>query len=167
MAKKLGADWISATINLAIFYTTTNKLDQADSLLRNVLKRKGGNGPSEQGTAAAQVLLGRNLLKQGRDAEAEPLLREAVAIYDKGRPNFWMRYNALSVLGGALLGQRRFTEAEPLLLEGCEGFKKGGALALFESEAIERLVQLYEATDQAEKANTWRKKLTDNKLAVK
>src|SRR5262245_36087266 len=61
--------------------------------------------------------------------------------------------------------------AEPLLLQGYEGIKQRadqipplGKRRL--TEAIERLVRLYEASQQAEKARTWRAKLPADKAPV-
>ena len=72
------------------------------------------------------------------------------------------------MLGGALLGQKKYAEAEPLLLQGYEGMKQreaqipqAGKVRL--AEATERLVRLYEATNQPENARTWREKLPSGK----
>ena len=80
----------------------------------------------------------------------------------RGRATF----NSQSMLGGALLGQKKYAEAEPLLRAGYEGLKEGLAEAMIQAiskvrltEALERLVQLYDATGQKEKAAEWRKKL--------
>jgi hypothetical protein len=60
------------------------------------------------------------------------------------------------------------TPDEPLLLAGYEGMKEREAKIPAQAkvrltEALERLVQLYEATDQKEKADEWRKKLEEAK----
>ena len=75
-----------------------------------------------------------------------------------------MTFNTRSQLGGALLGQKKYTDAEPLLLQGYEGMKQReakipavGKVRL--TEALEWLVQLYEATGRKDKAAEWRKKL--------
>ena len=68
------------------------------------------------------------------------------------------------MLGGGLLGQNHYGDAEPLLLAGYEGIKKRvkiipkqGKIRL--REAVERLVQLYEATGKTDEAAKWRKEL--------
>ncbi len=68
------------------------------------------------------------------------------------------------MLGGALLGQKKYADAEPLLLSGYEGMKQRAAQIPSQgqvrvTEALERLVQLYEATGQTEQAAAWRKQL--------
>jgi lipopolysaccharide biosynthesis regulator YciM len=71
------------------------------------------------------------------------------------------------MLGGSLLGQKKHAEAEPLLASGYEGMKQRENLipqqarAVFLKEALQRLVQLYEATGQSEKAAQYRQRLTE------
>ena len=102
-------------------------------------------------------MLGSILLKQNKYAEAEPILRECLAIREEREANDWLRFNALSMFGAALLGQKKYVEAEPLLLQGYEGMKQresqiptAGKTRL--PEAAERLIRLYDATNQPEKA---------------
>jgi hypothetical protein len=101
------------------------------------------------------------LLEQKQWAEAEPLLRECLAIREKTQPDDWLIFNTKSMLGGALLGQKKYSAAEPLLRAGYEGLKKQqaklpppGQVRL--PEAAERLVQLYEATGKKDEAARWR-----------
>ncbi|MHB8736664.1 MAG: hypothetical protein ACYC6M_15285 [Terriglobales bacterium] len=68
----------------------------------------------------------------------------------------------------ALLGGKKYADAEPLLLAGYEGMKKQqakippqGKVRL--TEAVERLVQLYEAMDKKDDAAKWRKELEARK----
>jgi WD40 repeat protein/serine/threonine protein kinase len=147
---------------LASAYQGAGKLQQADLLWRDLLhRRRKSDGPKSAATAGVLASLGLNLLKQQRYAEAEPLLRECLAIRVQKLPDTWLRFNTLSLLGGALLGQQKYAAAEPLLLQGYEGMKgreaqipEPGKMRL--PEAVERLVQLYEATNQPEKARLWR-----------
>src|SRR5262249_10142465 len=108
--------------------------------------------------------LGRNLLKQSRWSEAEPLLREGLAIRAKAAPDDWPRYDAMSLLGDSLLGQGRLAEAEPLVVQGYEGMKvRESRIAVPERfrlrEAAERVVCLYEAWNQPDRATAWKAKL--------
>ena len=107
--------------------------------------------------------LGLNRLKQHKYAEAEPLLREYLKFREQNEPDDWKTFNTKSMLGGSLLGQKKYAEAEPLLLAGYEGMKKreatippGGRMRL--SEAVERLVRLYDAWDKKDQAEKWRKR---------
>ena len=70
----------------------------------------------------------------------------------------------MSLLGDSLLAQKKYADAEPLLLESYEEMRDrvknvsaGGKTELV--EATKRLVRLYEALDQPERAAEWRKKL--------
>ncbi len=98
-------------------------------------------------------------------SDAEPVLREGLVIREKLEPDVWNTFNAQSLLGEALAGQKKFAEAEPLLLQGQEGIEKRadkipGIYRLERrSEAVKRLVQLYQWWGKPEKVAEWRKKL--------
>ena len=69
-------------------------------------------------------------------------------------------YDCMSKLGGSLAAQRKFEEAEPLLLGGYEGIKlqiKGQGPQI--TEAVQRLIKFYGATDNAAEAARWQKEL--------
>ena len=128
----------------------------------------------EQSPQLAGLLaqVGLSLLEQKKWAEAEPHLRECLAIREQTQPDVWSTFNTKSLLGGALLGQKKFADAEPLLLAGYEGMKQRdktipeqGKIRL--PEAVERLVQLYEATGKKEEAAKWRKELEAIKAGLK
>jgi WD40 repeat protein len=116
--------------------------------------------------------LGRAYLAQKQWSEAEPPLRQCVALREKGRPDDWGTFDAQSLLGGSLLGQKKSTDAEPLLLKGYEGLKQWkNALEPRDAprlrEAVERLVQFYEETDKKDEAAKWRKELAAIQAADK
>jgi hypothetical protein len=117
--------------------------------------------------------LGLNLLRQDRHAEAERLLRDCLRIRARAQPELWTTCNTRSVLGEALLGQEKHAEAEPLLVGGYEGLKKREAKippafrAVRLKEALERLVQLYDAWDKPDEAARWRKELAARKPGQK
>jgi hypothetical protein len=101
------------------------------------------------------------LLRQKKWVEAEPLVRESLSIREKTQPDVWSTFNMQSLLGGALLGQKKYAEAEPLLLKGYEGMKARemsippiGATRL--PEALDRLIELYTATNKPEEVKKWR-----------
>jgi serine/threonine protein kinase/tetratricopeptide (TPR) repeat protein len=110
----------------------------------------------------SQVSLG--LLELNEWSQAEPLLRECLAIREKREPDEWRTFCSKSMLGGALLGQKNYSEAELLLVTGYEGMKKreksippfAGARI---PEALKRLVRLYQATDRSDEAAKWQKEL--------
>jgi WD40 repeat protein/serine/threonine protein kinase len=104
--------------------------------------------------------IGMAHLEQEQWAQAEPFNRECLGIRKKAQPDSWVTFNAQSMLGAALLGQKKYAEAEPLLLEGYAGMKERedtippvGKDRL--SEAVERLVQLYDAMGKKDEAAKW------------
>jgi serine/threonine-protein kinase len=176
--------------NLAQAYDHAGRLAEGELLWRELSqlwKKKAGADSTQY--AHKLAAWGYNLLQQKKYIEAEPLLRECLAIREKKLPDHTSTYNAKSMLGASLLGQKKFVDAEPLLLQGFEGLKQHVAKdsnpqqqqrqnEVFErltrlqagspdwyvllvrlSEAAERLTQLYEATDQPEKALRWRTEL--------
>jgi serine/threonine protein kinase len=121
-------------------------------------------GSDELRLARALSPLGGTLLKAGQPAEAESVLRECLTIRTKKEPDAWTTFDTQSLLGGALMGQKKYAEAEPLLVSGYEGMKQReakipsqGKIRL--TEALERLVQLYEATGKGNRAAKWRMEL--------
>jgi serine/threonine protein kinase/DNA-binding SARP family transcriptional activator len=122
-------------------------------------------GPDSAAYASSLAALGSNLLHQHKYREAEPTLRECLAVRAKQQPDAWSTFNTKSLLGEALLGQQKFAEAEPLLKAGYGGLKARekaippqakSRLAL----ALDRLVQLYDAWGKPEQAEHWRKQRT-------
>jgi len=99
-------------------------------------------------------------------------LRECLAILEKTQPDVWSTFNVKSQLGGALLGQKKYADAEPLLLAGFEGMKRHEVRIppkelVRLTEAVKRLVQLYEATGRMDETAKWRKTLESIKSAKK
>jgi hypothetical protein len=70
------------------------------------------------------------------------------------------------MLGGNRLGQTKYAEAEPLLLSGYEGMKQREIKIPLEGkprlrETLQRVVQLYEATNRPDQAAGWKRKLAE------
>jgi tetratricopeptide (TPR) repeat protein len=156
--------------HLADLYELAGKPAQAEPLWRElaeVVKQQAG--PESSDYAAELARLGGNQLKQHKPAEAEPLLRASLTIRQRNEPDAWTTFNTQSLLGGALCGQQKYAEAETLLLQGYEGMKQrepklpaNGAARL--SEALERLVQLYDAWGKKAQADQWRQTQQDAKV---
>jgi serine/threonine protein kinase/tetratricopeptide (TPR) repeat protein len=147
---KLGPDHIDTLLarrDLAQLYLATNRLDQAERMLVELIdqmKTRANDDPIRVFTIR--------------------LLRKCLTKRERTVPDFWLTFRSKSLLGGALLGQKKYTDAEPLLLAGYEGMKKQEAKLPPEAkagltEAVERLVQLYEATEKKDQAAKWRKEL--------
>jgi hypothetical protein len=76
-----------------------------------------------------------------------------------------------SLQGEALLGQKKYEQAEPLLLSGYQGMKERektipSRAKVRLTEALQRLVKLYEATDKKDEAAKWRKELQETKSSA-
>jgi eukaryotic-like serine/threonine-protein kinase len=105
--------------------------------------------------------ISRRLMKHRQFAAAEPLLREGLAIREKAQPDAWGTFDAQSQFGGALLGQQKYDEAEPFLLRGYAGLKQREKAIPPQArdrapEALDRLVELYAATNKSDEVTKWR-----------
>jgi serine/threonine protein kinase/lipopolysaccharide biosynthesis regulator YciM len=155
--------WVAPA--LATMYDEAGQFAKAEPLYRRVLERNEKQfGPEHVRTANALAGLGHNLLRQQYYAESENVLRRCLAIRDTKLRDDWQTFNTRSLLGGALSGQEKHAEAEPLLLQGYEGMKQRRGkipppLKKNLTEAVERLVALYEATGNKGEAARWRKEL--------
>ena len=159
-----GGPTLNVMRNLARAHEAQGQYSKAEPLRTQVLRavrRKVGADHAD--AIAAAVTLSANLLHLRRYAEAEPHLREVLAVRTKKEPDAWATFNTRSMLGGALLGQKQYAEAEPLLVEGYKGMKArektipqsgGGELRI--PEALDRLIELYTATDKPDEAAKWR-----------
>jgi eukaryotic-like serine/threonine-protein kinase len=100
----------------------------------------------------------------GRYDLAEPLLRPSLAVLEKGWPDDWGTFGRKSLYGSALLGQKKYADAEPLLLTGYQGLKDRAATISPNrhgtlTDALQRLVRLYDAWGKPDEAAKWRKEL--------
>ena len=123
--------------------------------------------------AAALAVQGSALLAQKKPVQAELKLRECLAIRQKVQPDDWTTFDAKSMLGEALLDQQKYADAEPMLLSGYKGLKQREAKIPAESrghltQALERLVRLYEARNEKNEAapggrGHWRRRRPRNR----
>jgi eukaryotic-like serine/threonine-protein kinase len=165
---------------LANAYEVKGAHDRAEPLRREklaVFEKKWGRDDSA--TAGVMATLGHNLLQQRKYADAARLLRECLEIREKLQPNDFLTFNTKSMLGEVLLGQKKYADAESLLLQGYKGMNQyekqispgpnrlspEGRNRLI--EALERIVRLYEATEQQEQAESWQKVLDTAKAKQK
>jgi serine/threonine protein kinase/TolA-binding protein len=165
---KLGPDHpitVTGRNNLADAYEAAAQPTKAEPLRVEsvaLTRRQHGNEESVE-LAEALSWLGRNYVLQKKYTEAEPILRECLAIRAKKMPDSWLFFNAKSLLGGSLLGQKKYADAGPLLLAGYEEMmqradKIPAPCRPRLTEALQRLAQLFEAAGEMDKADKWRKK---------
>jgi tetratricopeptide (TPR) repeat protein len=147
--------------NTITAYEQAQQYDKAEGWRRQWLPfvklRAGAESPAYAGELA---MLGLNLLTQQKWSDAEPILRECLAIREKKEAKAWTTFNTQSMLGEALAGQKRYAEAEPLLVKGYDGLKarektippQGRARI---PEALDRLIAFYTAVDKPEEVKKW------------
>ena len=157
----IGSLTIDLTRDLAMLLDRTDRPAEAETLCRELIGCLRAQ-PSAKSTALSDSLaaLASSLLKQEKWAAAEPLLRECLAIRKKTAPDDWKTFTTMSSLGCALLGQKKYAESEPLLLKGVQGLKqRQKAIPAFGlvrvSDAIDRLIELYTATNKPEDVKKW------------
>lgn len=128
-----------------------NRVEEAETWRRrlvDVARTRDGAGALSAGKAFSG--LGQNLLLQQKLAEAERVLRSALAILQSHQSDVVLTHQTQCLLGTALLRQQQFAVAEPLLRQGYDGLKKLAPQLprqdqIRVTEARERLVQLYES----------------------
>jgi serine/threonine protein kinase len=158
--------WVPAEV--ALTYEMAKQYAKAEPLrrafLENARKQHGDDDPR---TAGVMAQLALNLLAQKKLADAEGVLRKCLAVRAQKEPDEWITFYTKSMLGEALLGQKKYAEAEPLLKDGYGDMKKHREKIPEPvrkqrlTEALQRLVQLYEATDNKDEAAKWRKELEE------
>jgi tetratricopeptide (TPR) repeat protein len=164
--------WIPFELGMA--YEQTGRLEKAEPLYREALEMLRWRHPERSEISAMfQSSLARNLLKQQRSegyAEAEALSRECLKFRERNEADDYATFHTKSLLGASLLGQKKYAEAEPLLLAGYEGMRqREGKIPPSRkfrmTDAIEWLVQFYEATGKTDRADEWGSKLPAAKSA--
>jgi hypothetical protein len=116
--------------------------------------------------ASTCATCGWELQKAGASAEAEPVLRENLAIMEKTKPGSLATFKTRSVLGASLLDQKKYAEAKPLLEAAYEAMKareraippQGRA---YLTDALGYLVRFYLATGNKEEQQKWAKLLEE------
>ena len=107
-------------------------------------------GPDHTRTATARVRLAEALLHTGHAAQAEPLLRQAIAVFINVNPRLWRVGDARARLGEVLLAQDRRDEALNQLEEGWAIYTETTAVEAPRSREIAGLLAThYDGTPDA------------------
>jgi hypothetical protein len=146
-------------------YDGAGMYDKEEAVLRDLVdfwKKRAGAGSPEHDVQLSW--LGGILLRQRKAAEAEPVLRECLALRQEKQPDSWTTFNMQSMLGESLLIQEKYAEAELQLLAAFEGLKKRQASIPAQArfrliQSVQRLVRLYNAVDDQKKVAQWRREL--------
>jgi serine/threonine protein kinase/tetratricopeptide (TPR) repeat protein len=123
-------------------------------------------GDTHRDTLSCMVSLVYTLLAEGKYAQAEPLARECWTTRKKIMPDEAKTFNVESIYGGCLLGLKNYRDAEPRVLSGYEGLTRPGTRIPPEgwyvvTNALQRIVQLYEETRRPDEAARWKQKLAE------
>jgi len=151
-------------------YLQAGKNAEAAALAAALQREARQRIPAESAAlGAALTEVGLGFLTGKAYADAETLLREGYSLGERNAPDSWATQLARAGLGGALLGQKKYADAEPHLLGGYWGMKKlvsdpgrkksGPTDKIYRTEALERLVQLYDAWKKPDEAAKWRSEL--------
>ena len=118
--------------------------------------------------AHVQCEYGLILLREGRFADAEIMLRKSLDEYEHNEMRGFSlclrpRARAVSGLGQALAGQGRFAEAEPLVVQAFQELQANehriaGDRAGMVREALDAVVALYTAWGKPDKVAEWQAK---------
>jgi tetratricopeptide (TPR) repeat protein len=116
---------------------------------------------SESSIAIELYELGYHLCHAHRDAEAEPHLRESLAIQNRLAPGHWNRVMVKFWLATALFRQKKYAEAEPMLLEAYkEAVERIRQARLwhkrYPADVADRLIELYTVLDKPDEVKKWR-----------
>jgi serine/threonine protein kinase/Flp pilus assembly protein TadD len=156
-------DTVVSLSNLARILSDKGQLTEAEQLVRQALelrRKLPDTDPLDLAASLEDFVL--VLQRQGHTNELGPLAREALAIREKQAPDKWQTFCTKSIVGGLLLDEKKLAEAKPLLVSGFEGMKNHEKEIPFErrpslTNAAHRLVRLYEAMGQADKASRYAK----------
>jgi serine/threonine protein kinase len=160
--------------NLGVAYQESGRLADAQQVLEETLRlRKSKPGSDPSGVASTLAELGLTLNREEKFARAEPLLREALVIFEKRLPNNWSHFQTQNLLGAALAGEKNYSAAESFLVQGYQGMMEHqneipGNRVKKLGDALNRLVQFYEASGRPGQAAEWKKRRIelDNAQAI-
>jgi hypothetical protein len=119
---------------------------------------------------AALAVLGYVRIELRKYADAEPVIREALAAGEKLKLTPWDLLRDQVLLGASLAGQAKYSDAEPLLLAGFEGLLwRNNSIAAddrFYTEAAGSwIVRLYRDWAKSDQAEEWARRLRETTLA--
>ncbi|MCP4784783.1 MAG: tetratricopeptide repeat protein [Fuerstiella sp.] len=134
--------------------------------LRQRLLTQQRQHQEEKELPATLSTLGRDLQSLKRFDEADAAFRECYEIRRRLEPNDWHTFWVQVNIGDNLIDLQRYDDAERLLLAGFEGMRLRqddiSAKRQYRlTEAIEKLVRLYDTWQRGEQATFWRERLAE------
>jgi tetratricopeptide (TPR) repeat protein len=129
---------------LGLFRARQGRFDEAKDLLEKATAgASAALGARDSTTAALKSALGQIYLMQGKAADAEPLLKDAVEIQRAGHGSLADRVVSEAALGAAWTHERRYSEAEPMLQQAVEEAREMGESQPSYAGALTALADLY------------------------
>lgn len=153
--------------NLIACYESIGKHELAAPLCRELIDywQAQTARPAVQHNFAPLYVVGRKLWNEDKHAEAELVLRAALAMAEKLDPDSVMRYRIQIYLGSSIIEQGRNADAEPLLLAVHDDLKKRAPGIPVETAvglqdfAIRCLCRLYEHWENPAELAKWKSEL--------
>jgi serine/threonine protein kinase/tetratricopeptide (TPR) repeat protein len=164
--------------DLLVAYVKTSQRSKALALIHQTVSRARTRHLSGDRKLASELAKAAHfLLELKAYSDAEPLLRECLAIREQTQPEVWTTFNTRSMLGAALIeagqsqlvtdaagAETQLKNAELLLLDGYQGLRSREADIPLRGrhrlvEALARLVRLYEIWNRPDDLAKWQSKL--------
>ncbi len=148
-------------VELIVAYLRAGKTDQAEKQLREVVVHTRKTFPENSVKLANQfATIGQVLLRSKAFNEAEPILRECLAIRQEAEPNRWIAYSTQSMLGQVQLGLDQLEAAESNLLAAYDGLHQQASTAPANAnerieETVKCLIDLYTRLKNETEAKRW------------
>jgi tetratricopeptide (TPR) repeat protein len=156
-------DHMSGLLLLGHSHTDPAPDDFVENVALGALERKRRAWPPEPPISVAGTLavLGQVLVARDRAKDAEPLLRECLAIRKQALPaGHWLIAETEALLGDCLSRLGRHADAEPLLTNACPALAKAEqVLASRKVEAIDRIIAFYQRSNRPQHVLAWRGQL--------
>jgi tetratricopeptide (TPR) repeat protein len=155
-------DTIRYAFHLGCLYEDMHRYADADRELSDALRRSRKTYPDGHPTTVKIV---QHLIDvrfaAGRAADAEPLVRELLALYEKRQPTHWITFYVRGLLGRAALARGRYADAEPHLLAGYRGLTERRASIppdwlSKQAELADHLTELYVRRGDPDEVARWR-----------
>ena len=147
-------------------YARAKRVDEFNVVVAEDIKDARENlPPNSLQLSNVLVLIGMDLNRIGDYVQAVEILQESYGIRKRHIPELWVTFNTESELGAAYLGLKQYEKALPFLEEGFAGLlqRKNEIPAQFKKQrltnAVERLLQIAELTNDSSAAARWKKEL--------
>jgi WD40 repeat protein len=138
-----------------------SELEPLERRLTELIRIRDGDGTVAYETALANLSLA--VFRNGKPAEAEPIVRELLGIRETRGAAIQLVANTRGLLGLVLSELKRNADAEPLLAGSYDAMNDGPAG--FKTEAARALAKIYADANRPTEAAEWEKKAAGARLS--